>query len=65
MSDVAYCIVLIENSHEVWEEELEAKKKTARLTLYKQERFTEKCKLPKEEKKRFLKMEPKEPQDHI
>ena len=61
MSDVAYCVALIENSHEVWEEELEVKKEIAKLMPDEQEKFRKKGKLSKKEKKTFLKREPKDP----
>ena len=60
MSDVAYCVALVENSHEVWEEELEAKKEIAKLPSDEQEKFRKKGKLSKVDKKRFLKREPKD-----
>ena len=59
MSDVAYCITLVENYHKVWTEEIEIRKEIEKLPENEQGHFKRK-KLTKSEKEQFLGREPKD-----
>ena len=53
MSDIAYCISLVDNYHEAWEEEIKVKKEIAKLSEGEQVEFKRR-KLTKADKVRFL-----------
>ena len=58
MSDLAYCIALVENYHEVWIEEIEVRKKIEQLPQNERIQFDRK-KLTKSMKEKFLGRDPK------
>lgn len=59
MSDIAYCILLVDCHHQEWMDDLEVKKEIAKLPMEDQEKYRKKRRLPRADKKSLLGREAK------